>query len=239
MVRASGHDRDASGTYARRCGAKVCSARAPAQRMEIRRRGQWQTEERLLLPGYVFVGVEYSGGAVPSGFPCLRRHPVAWVSSCGEPQALDTREALRWRLDSEETLEPSRVLFRADGTWHVLDGPSVSVCRLTWCVWSGRQRRAYVVDGAWAAQPQRIRFGVVPVDGDAADHEAETRSAAGAGAEDLRREAEGAAGAVRAVRVGDAGERPPRLPVPPLRAAQYIGKCETLNRCENLLKAYF
>ena len=30
--------------------------------------------------------------------------------------------------------------------------------------------------------------------------------------------------AVHAVRVGDAGERPPRLPVPPLRAAQYIMK---------------
>ena len=41
----------------RRKGVK---ARAPAQRMEIRRRGQWQTEERLLLPGYVFVGVDYS-----------------------------------------------------------------------------------------------------------------------------------------------------------------------------------
>ena len=28
--------------------------------MEIRRRGQWQTEERLLLPGYVFVGADYN-----------------------------------------------------------------------------------------------------------------------------------------------------------------------------------
>nr|DAT94480.1 MAG TPA: hypothetical protein [Caudoviricetes sp.]DAX97603.1 MAG TPA: hypothetical protein [Caudoviricetes sp.] len=37
-------------------------------------------------------------------------------------------------------------------------------------------------------------------------------------AEDLRRKAEGAAGAVHAVRVGHEGERPPRLPVPPLRA---------------------
>ena len=36
-------------------------------------------------------------------------------------------------------------------------------------------------------------------------------SAAGAGAEDLRREAEGAAGAVRTMRVGDERERAARL----------------------------
>ena len=51
----TGTERDVC-TALRRKG--VC-ARAPAQRMEIRRRGRWQSEERLLLPGYVFVGVDY------------------------------------------------------------------------------------------------------------------------------------------------------------------------------------
>ena len=43
----TGTERDVC-TALRRKGVK---ARAPDQRMEIRRRGQWQTEDRLLLPG--------------------------------------------------------------------------------------------------------------------------------------------------------------------------------------------
>ena len=39
---------------------KGVQARAPAQRMEIRRRGQWHEEDCLLLPGYIFVGAEYT-----------------------------------------------------------------------------------------------------------------------------------------------------------------------------------
>lgn len=58
----TGSERDVC-TALRRKG--VC-ARAPAQRMEIRRRGQWQTEERLLLPGYpdpwVFIRTYYHAG---------------------------------------------------------------------------------------------------------------------------------------------------------------------------------
>ena len=44
------------------------------------------------------------------------------------------------------------------------------------------------------------------------------RPAARTGTEDLRRKAEGAAGAVPAVRVGYEGERPSSLPISPLRA---------------------
>ena len=43
--------------------------------------------------------------------------------------------------------------------------------------------------------------------------------------EDLRRKAEGATGAVQAMRMGHALERLPGLPLPPLRAAQHTGKC--------------
>lgn len=76
---------------------KGVRARAPAERMEIRRRGQWQTEERLLLPGYVFVGVEYSAALfhVVSPVPGV----IRWLGlEHGEPQALETQDALRWRL---------------------------------------------------------------------------------------------------------------------------------------------
>ena len=43
--------------------------------------------------------------------------------------------------------------------------------------------------------------------------------------EDLRRKAEGAAGAVQEMHMGNVGERPSCLPVPSLRAAQHTGKC--------------
>ena len=156
----TGTERDVC-TALRRKG--VC-ARAPAQRMEIRRRGRWQSEDQHLLPGYVFVGAEYTAALFHLVSPVSG--VIRWLGlECGEPQALDTREALRWRLDSTETLEPSRVLFRADGTWHALDGPLAEfagdVVRM-----DRRQRRAYVVTSL-GGTPQRIRFGVIPVDGDA------------------------------------------------------------------------
>ena len=86
----TGSERDVC-TALRRKG--VC-ARAPAQRMEIRRRGQWQTEERLLLPGYVFVGADYSAALFHVVSPVYG--VIRWLGlHCGEPQALDTRETAR------------------------------------------------------------------------------------------------------------------------------------------------
>ena len=134
----------------RRKGVK---ARAPAQRMEIRRRGQWQTEERLLLPGYVFVGVDYSAALFHVVSPVYG--VIRWLGlHCGEPQALDAREALRWRLDSEETLKPSRVLFHEDGPLAAFAGFPVRMER--------RQRRAYVT-AELGGIARRVRFGVIPV----------------------------------------------------------------------------
>lgn len=155
----TGSERDVC-TALRRKGVQ---ARAPAQQMEIRRRGQWQTEERLLLPGYVFVGAEYTAALfhVVSPVPGV----IRWLGlERGEPQALDTGDVLRWRLDDGETLGLSRVMFFPGG-WHVLDGPLAAfagdVVRM-----DRRQRRAYVVTSL-GGRPQRVRFGVIPVDGDA------------------------------------------------------------------------
>ena len=139
---------------------KGVRARAPAQRMDIRRRGQWQTEERLLLPGYVFVGAEYTAALFHVVSPVSG--VIRWLGlHCGEPQALDTRETLRWRLDIEETLEPSRVLFHADGTWHVLDGPLAAFAGCPVRM-ERRQRRATPPSSA-VTYARRVRFGVIPV----------------------------------------------------------------------------
>ena len=155
----TGTERDAC-TALRRKGVQ---ARAPAQRMNIRRRGQWHEEECLLLPGYIFVGAEYTAALfhLVSPVPGV----IRWLGlELGEPQALDTRDVLRWRLDDGETLGLSRVMFFPGG-WHVLDGPLAEfagdVIRM-----DRRQRRAYVVTSL-GGRPQRVRFGVIPVDGDA------------------------------------------------------------------------
>ena len=156
----TGTERDAC-TALRRKGVQ---ARAPAQRMNIRRRGQWHEEECLLLPGYIFVGADYSAALFHAVSPVPG--VIRWLGlERGEPQALDTRDVLRWRLEDGETLRLSRVYFPPGGGWHVLDGPlsefAGDVVRM-----DRRQRRAYVVTSL-GGTPQRIRFGVIPVDGDA------------------------------------------------------------------------
>ena len=127
----TGTERDVC-TALRRKGVK---ARAPDQRMEIRRRGQWQTEDRLLLPGYVFVGADYNAALfhLVSPVPGV----IRWLGlEHGEPQALDTREALRWRLDSDETLGPAGCCFTqtARGTFWTALWRRLQAAR---CGWSG------------------------------------------------------------------------------------------------------
>ena len=61
--------------------------------------------------------------------------------------------------------EPSRVLFHADGTWHVLDGPLAAFAGCPVRM-ERRQRRAYVT-AELGGVARRVRFGVIPVDGDA------------------------------------------------------------------------
>ena len=152
----TGRERDVCAALRR----KGVRARAPAQRMDIRRRGRWQTEERLLLPGYVFVGADYSAALFHVVAPVAG--VIRWLGlERGEPQALDTREALRWRLDSDETLELSRVLFLEDGSWHVLAGPLAAFadCPIRM---ERRQRRAYVTTELGGTM-RRVRFGIQPI----------------------------------------------------------------------------
>ena len=105
------------------------------------------------------------GGAFPCCFPCPRRHPVAGSGA--------RRSRRRWThgrrcgggWTATETLEPSRVLFHADGTWHVLDGPLAAFAGCPVRM-ERRQRRAYVT-AELGGVARRVRFGVIPVDGDA------------------------------------------------------------------------
>lgn len=139
---------------------KGVTARAPVQKIPIRRRGQWKEEDHLLLPGYVFVGVDYSAALFHVVSPVAG--VIRWLGmENGKPQALDTQDAIRWQLYSSETLESSRVLFMPDGSWNVLDGPLMSfnqdLIRM-----ERRQHRAYVTMRLGGTK-RRVRFGVIPV----------------------------------------------------------------------------
>ena len=91
--------------------------------------------------------------------------PADGDSAAGSVADRGPAAAAGWRLDSDETLEPSRVLFHADGTWHVLDGPLAAFAGCPVRM-ERRQRRAYVT-AELGGVARRVRFGVIPVDGDA------------------------------------------------------------------------
>lgn len=144
----------------RRCDARGCVP-------ELQRSG-WISgggDSGRLRSGCLLPGVCVCG----SGIHAALFHVVSPVSGvirwlglhCGEPQALDARETLRWRLDIEETLEPSRVLFHADGTWHVLDGPLAAFAGCP--VRMERRAAPGVCDGGAGRVARRVRFGVIPV----------------------------------------------------------------------------
>ncbi|WP_418441492.1 transcription termination/antitermination NusG family protein [Candidatus Allofournierella excrementavium] len=131
-------------------------ARAPEQKIQIRRHGQWQEETRLLIPGYVFVSAEYT--------PALyhRLAPIAgvirWLGlEDGLPQALDANEALRWGLDTGEEIELSTVAFFPGG-WRVLDGPLREFEQQI--VQMDRRQRRATVRTEILGHPRRLRFGI-------------------------------------------------------------------------------
>lgn len=137
----------------RRVGINAC---APKERRMIRRRGVWREEDHLLLPSYVFAGLEYTADAYhqATAIPGV----IRWLGmSDGIPLALSEAEVLRWGLDSPSAMRPSTVLFEG-GQWYVVDGPLlrfedeiVKVDR--------RQRRATVVTYL-GGSAQTIRFGI-------------------------------------------------------------------------------
>ena len=145
-------------TGLRRKGLQV---RAPKQRLQIRRRGRWQEEERLLLPGYVFVCADYTAtvfhlaAAVPG--------VIRWLGLDHDvPVALETQDVVRWKLDGQEILGPSRVLFYPGGVWSVLDGP-LSAFTADEIRMDRRQRRAWVTVRMGDGE-RRVCFAVAPVD---------------------------------------------------------------------------
>ena len=131
-------------------------ARAPEQKMQIRRNGQCREETRLLIPGYVFVSAEYTPALYHRLVPI--EGVIRWLGlEDGRPQALDANEALRWGLDTGEDIGLSTVAFFPGG-WRVLDGPlrefEQQIVQM-----DRRQRRAPVRPGIFG-HTRRLRFGI-------------------------------------------------------------------------------
>lgn len=136
---------------------KGIEARAPEEKVLLRRRGVWREEQRLLLPGYVFTGVDYSAALYHIVAPV--QGVIRWLGlEAGRPQALAEADVLRWGLASAEVLGLSMVLF-ASGGWRVTDGPLVQFAD---CIvhMDRRQRRATVLADILGTQ-RRLRFGII------------------------------------------------------------------------------
>lgn len=95
-------------------------AAVPQEEAVIRRGGRWQTELRVLFPGYVFVFMQYTIDkhyvikAIPGAIRLLPK--------TGPPQPLLEREAAWMMRIYGEALSPSRVAFGGEQPV-VLDGP--------------------------------------------------------------------------------------------------------------------
>ena len=131
-------------------------ARAPEQKMQIRRNGQWREEMRPLIPGSVFVSAEYT--------PALyhRLAPIAgvirWLGlEDGRPQALSTNEVIRWGLDTGKDIGLSTVAFFPGG-WRVLDGPLREFEKQI--VQMDRRQRRATVRTEILGHTRRLRFGI-------------------------------------------------------------------------------
>ena len=147
------HEKDVCGALRR----KGIEARAPEEKVLLRRRGAWHEEQRLLLPGYVFVGVEYSAALYHIVAPV--QGVIRWLGlEAGRPQALAEVDVVRWGLASAEVLGLSTVLF-APGGWRVTDGPLLQFAgRIVHM--DRRQRRATVLADILGTQ-RRLRFSII------------------------------------------------------------------------------
>ena len=140
-------------------------ARVPTELRPIHRRGQWIEQEYTLLPGYVFVGMDFA----PRLYRAIKEVPGA-VRLLGlfeeHPTPLPQDEAALWGLcGPPAVLMPSVVEFDAYGTPRVIDGPLTG--REAQIVKIDRHARRARVLVDTGDERHLVQFGIRPVDGDA------------------------------------------------------------------------
>ena len=140
-------------------------ARVPTELRPIHRRGQWIEQEYTLLPGYVFVGMDFE----PRLYRAIKDAPGA-IRLLGlfeeHPTPLPQDEAALWGLCSPPSaLMPSVVEFDAYGTPRVIDGPLTG--REAQIVKIDRHARRARVLVDTGDERHLVQFGIRPADGDA------------------------------------------------------------------------
>lgn len=98
-------------------------ARVPTELRPIHRRGAWQEREYILLPGYIFLGMEFSAERYQRIRQTLGAARLLGMS--GEaPTPVAASEAALWGLGAPPApLLPSVIAFDAHGTPRVVSGP--------------------------------------------------------------------------------------------------------------------
>ena len=106
--------------------AKSLCAKVPRELALIHRRGVWIEKEKILIPGYTFVGIGELGGV--EAFRDAAYHAIRHISGVirilgtPKPQAVTEQEADWWLAGEDAAISPS-VVRRSDGK--PLSGPLV------------------------------------------------------------------------------------------------------------------
>ncbi|MDD3412179.1 MAG: transcription termination/antitermination NusG family protein [Eubacteriales bacterium] len=140
-------------------------ARVSTELRPIHRRGRWTEQEYTLLPGYVFVGMDFTA----SLYRAIVDAPgaVRLLGMAGErPTTMLPDEAEFWGLTGPPApLVPSTVEFDAYGTPRIVAGPLKG--REEQIIKIDRHARRAHVRARTGAYTHYAKFGIRPVDGDA------------------------------------------------------------------------
>lgn len=134
-------------------------ARVPTERRPVHRRGAWLEQEYTLLPGYVFISMDFT----PECYQRIRRAlgSARLLGMQGEaPTPIAEAEAALWGLSAPPALlVPSVIEFDANGTPRVMSGPLIGregqITRI-----DRHARRAYVAAQLPGGSTKLVRFGV-------------------------------------------------------------------------------
>lgn len=134
-------------------------ARVPTELRPTHRRGEWLEEEYVLLPGYVFIRMDFTPECYQRIRQALGSAPLLGMS--GEtPTPIAETEAALWGLAAPPApLAPSVIEFDAHGTPRVISGPlegrEGQIRRI-----DRHARRAYVAAQMPGGGTKLVRFGI-------------------------------------------------------------------------------
>lgn len=138
--------------------------RAPRELCQERIRGEWMEIERVLIPGYVFVGMPVMTDTAWRDTLATTRIlcPAARYLGNDAPQPISEQEAayLGFLAPDANALPPSVVTFDSYGTPHIVSGPLLHLEEHLQHI-DLRQRRARVTLPVLGKQ-KTIRMAVVP-----------------------------------------------------------------------------